>query len=414
MNGKTPKGTIDLYGEAYEMMSSYKEKLETLFKQYGGNGLETPQFELRQNLTGEDEKDKEITKLIYNIEDDGSPSSEKYALRYDLTVPKVRFSIANNVTKDRIYSIGKVYRRDNPAKGRYREFYQADFDIIGEADNEVLNECMLLKMATEFLSSISILPSQYTIYVNDTRYLKNLLLSIVEIREDQFKSVCSTIDKLDKCKFDTLLVELQQKGLSDIQIEKLRDVLNNNQNDQNDKKEQIDALIEYAKCFGFADSIQFLPSLARGLDYYDGLIYEIKLNAFPSTIISGGRYDGLIPSVSAVGISFGLSRLMDFMKMKNKKEECKNEEWRDIYLLTSIIDEKEMNLQKKMEYAAKCEKKMNIKMMVNTKEKKLVKTINYCLQNKIRYLVIIAENELKDNKVIVKDLKNNTQSLFSL
>lgn len=154
MNKKTPKGTIDLFDASFDQMSFYKETAERLFKSYGGVGLETPLFELRENLLGKYGEEAE-SKLVFNLEDCKTEKGEKYTLRYDLTVPKMRMIKSKNILSKRIYSIGKVYRRDNPSIGRYREFYQADFDIVGESSDSMVNEFVLLKMATEFLQEVS-------------------------------------------------------------------------------------------------------------------------------------------------------------------------------------------------------------------------------------------------------------------
>ena len=411
MNGKTPKGTIDLYGENFSIFSQYKNSLEKLFIEYGGNGLDTPVFEIRENLIGAG--DECCNKLIYNLEDDGSKMSEQYSLRYDLTVPKSRFIRSNNIKKDKIYSIGKVYRRDNPSKGRYREFYQADFDIVDvdqgsvEEGEDIMNEFMLLKMASEFLSEKGV--TDYTILINDTKYPYYLLIDVLNIKPESFKSVCSTIDKLDKTDFKSLREEFGQKGLTDKQMDEFEQLLISDVSLSDEMDRKIKLFIDYADCIQspFGDKIKFCPYLARGLDYYNGLIFEIKLNTGnASTIISGGRYDGFVPGRRMVGISFGITRMMDLIEQK--KEES---EWKDIYYLTSLDD---VDMKTKLSILSVCEKIFSKKINTSFSVKKLVKTINYCISNKIRYLIILSENEIKMGYIILKDLKLNTQVNVSL
>lgn len=412
MNKKTPKGTIDLFDESFREMGKYKNTLENLFIAYGGVGLETPVFEIRENLLGKYGEEAE-TKLIFNLEDCKTEKGEKYTLRYDLTIPKMRFIRSKNILSKRIYSIGKVYRRDNPSIGRYREFYQADFDIIGESSKDMINEFVLLKMASEFLRQYGC--DDFTIYLNDTNDLRYLLVDRLEIEPSLFKSICSTIDKLDKCTFDEIIPELLEKGMPMDKIETLNGYLSASKPILPETEKKFEMIVEYANTFDFGKNIVFSSSLARGLDYYNGIIFEIKMGKNKSSIISGGRYDDLIPSKSLIGISFGLTRIADLFE--NTEKECKEctecKEWNNVFYFT-LLDE--LPFLTKLEYIKKCETLFNTKMMINSEQtdKKLVKVINYCLSNRFRYLVILGENEIKDGKVILKDLMKNTQTVVEL
>lgn len=400
MNKKTPKGTIDLFDTSFDQISFYKNTAEKLFKSYGGVGLETPLFEIRENLLGK-YGDEAESKLVFNLEDCKTEKGEKYTLRYDLTVPKMRFIKSKNILSKRIYSIGKVYRRDNPSIGRYREFYQADFDIVGESSDSLVNEFILLKMATEFIQEVSS-NSNFTILINDTNYLNYLLVDMIGIDPSSFKSICSSIDKLDKCTYDEIIPELMAKGFTDEQVKKLDEVLRSNEPLLPETAEKIRTIIDSANVFGFGNNIVFSPSLARGLDYYNGIIYEIKINDNSSTVISGGRYDD--SKTTFIGISFGLTRMADLLSYKNDKEE-----WKEMYYLTALD---EISFLTKLEWIKKCEYAFGQKMMINSEkaDKKLVKTINYCITNRIRYIVILG-SEIKEGKLILKDLKENIQTI---
>ncbi len=403
---KTPKGTFDIYNNNYNKLNFYKLQLETMFKNYGGIGLETPIYELRENLMNKYGEEAE-SKLVFNIENSGSDEAEKYTLRYDLTVPKLRFIKSNSIDKARIYSIGKVYRRDNPSLGRYREFYQADFDIVGENSSTLINELLLLKMADEFIKVNNL--GSYKILINDTENLKYLLVNIVKIDPLKFKNICSIIDKLDKFTFDEIIIELKNKGLNDEQINILKSNLQNNKPSYNDTTIKINKLIDMANNYCFGSNIIFTPHMARGLDYYNGIIFEIVLDNFKSTIISGGRYDNTIDeNTSLIGISFGLSRMFNLLNYNNTNQ------WKNLYYLTSISNN--INIDTKINIASKLEKQLNINIILNSdeKEKKLVKTISWCAQNYIKYLFVIAPDELKNNQIIFKDLENSTQKLIDL
>ena len=155
---KKPKGTIDFYDIEYDKFNYYKNKLEELFKQNGGIGLETPAFELENILLNKYGQEAE-NKLIFKLENFGSESSEKYALRYDLTIPLERFIIENGIKKIRRYEINKVYRRDQPSDGRFREFYQGDFDIVGENNTDMIKSLdVILAILVLSIISIIILP----------------------------------------------------------------------------------------------------------------------------------------------------------------------------------------------------------------------------------------------------------------
>ena len=405
-NIKPPKGTLDLYSDDYIKINKYKNQLEKMFIQEGGIGLETPVFEVRENLMGK-YGDEAETKLVFNLEDIGSDLSEKYTLRYDLTIPKMRFVQSKSIDKARIYSIGKVYRRDNPSLGRFREFYQADFDIIGENSSTLINELVLLKMADKFICTNNL--GSYKILINDTENLKYLLVEKLQINPNLFKSICSSIDKLDKYSFEEIEEELKTKGLDIEQIELLKEELIKLNPTNSSTGVLINKLIQMSKPYGFDKSIQFAPYMARGLDYYNGIIFEIVLDNFKSTVISGGRYDGLIGETSLIGISFGLSRMIDLLEDKKIKND-----WKPLYMLTCISNS--ISLETKLQIASKLEKKINQSIILSSEpvEKKLVKTITYCIQNYIKYLYVIAPNELVQNKIILKDLENSTQELIDL
>ena len=410
---KPPKGTMDLYSEEYEKFSHYKSQLEKIFIQTGGIGLETPVFDHQSNLLGKYGEEAE-TKLVFNLEQTGTDDAEKYTLKYDLTVPKMRFVKSKSIDKARIYSINKVYRRDSPCVGRFREFYQADFDIIGEDSKSLISEFVLLKMAHQFIQTNNF--GQYKILINDTANLFHMLVDLVGIEASKFKSICSTIDKLDKYSFEKLESEFKTKGLVDNQIQILKTILTNQSlNPTNPKtKEKIDKIKSMASHFGFDTNIVFTAHMARGLDYYNGIIFEIVLDNQSSTIISGGRYDGLIENTSLIGISFGLSRIVGLVGLTGLLENPNQNKWKQIYMLSTI--QNSIDLDTKLSICSKLEKKFNqpIQICSEIKEKKLIRIITWCVQNHIKWLFVIAPNELSQNKIILKDLENSTQELIEL
>jgi histidyl-tRNA synthetase len=400
-NKKTPIGTFDIEGDIYELYEEYISYFKDLFKKYGGRGLETPVFEIRENLLNKygDEAEK---LLIFNLQDHGGDAQEKYTLRYDLTIPKIRYIISNKIKKDRIYSIGKVYRRDNPSNGRFREFYQVDFDIVGESNETMINEYLLFKMVKDFMKKINL---EYTIHINFTYNLYYILVDLLNIDKKNFKNICSTIDKLDKNTFEEIIDELKNKGLNEKQINELKLYLEEKKPIEKKTIELYDRLLDLIKDDEL--KLNYTSTLARGLDYYNGIIFEIKLIKNNLSIISGGRYDNIINDTSLIGISFGLSRIIDIIKPEIEKK------WKNIYYLTAM---KNISIQDKIRVWNNLEDKFNQKIIISDEcqDKKLIKVITYCITNNIKYLYIIGEDELKQNKVIIKDLENNTQNLINL
>jgi histidyl-tRNA synthetase len=401
---KKPKGTLDIFDTEYEKISYYKTCIENIFKSNGGVGLETPVFELENLLLNKYGSEAE-NKLIFKLENYGSNMSEKYALRYDLTVPLQRFLIEHGIKKLRRYSINKVYRRDQPSDKRFREFYQADFDIIGENNTDMVNEFVLLKMANDFLQICGL--TDFEILINDTNNLHLMIVDNLGISQTNFKNICQTIDKLDKYEYCDLAKELKEKGLNQEQIEKLKILLDMDRPLCSTSETNYQKLKSYCKSFNFDDKLIFTPSMARGLDYYNGFIFEIKLKSVKSTIISGGRYDNLIPDTSMIGISFGLSRIITVLNYEQNI-------WKELYYITEIG--KTITFEIKLKVMKFLEEKFNIKIILSdcATNRKFIKEINHCIENKIKYMFVIGESEYSNNKIILKNLEKQTQEIIDL
>lgn len=387
---KCPKGTADLTGVEYNRLRYVTSVLETLFQEFGGRPLETPVFERTDVLLGKYGEEAE-TKLVYNLEDQGG---ERLSLRYDLTVPFVRYCTQNRVNKMRRYSIGKVYRRDQPSAGRYREFYQADFDILGESGNEV-SDAVVLKVVTEGLKRLGI--DDYTILYN---YTGNLRAMLNDVPEDNFKNVCSTVDKLDKMAFDDLVDEFRSKGVTD--VERLRELLSSDEIIDAVSSQANDKLLQVCSLWN-VNRLKFAPYLARGLDYYNGLVFEVKLGSCASSIVSGGRYDGLIPNRTLIGVSFGVSRMLSLLPTLGARDETTER-----YYVTTLGDVSEMTKLEVVEWV-----RLNLGPVdfdADAKQRKLSKVLSSC---DCDYVVIVAEEEWKERKLIVRDMKTKEQRIVS-
>ncbi len=392
---KVPKGTKDLVEGEYEKIRDIIQRVEKEFQNMGGEPLETPVFERKDVLMGK-YGDEAESKLIYNLADEGG---ELLALRYDLTIPFTRFVKETGCKQMRRYSIGKVYRRDQPNAnaGRFREFYQADFDIYGEKQEGMLAEATLLNSICQVLKGLNL---PFKILINSIPNLQFILESVLQIKD--WKKCCPIIDKLDKQPFNTLVPEFQALGLTTEQIQQLDELLQSPVPLEDNTKKEYDALQQIANIFKFDTNLVFTNSLARGLDYYTGFIWEFKLDSVSSSISAGGRYDNLL-SKPAVGISLGVSRLASYLP---ESEQI----WKNIYYVTTIGN---VSLQDKLKVIQKIKETVSDPVLYSLalQDKKLNKVLADCCSNFTRYVVIIGENELERNEYILKDLKEKTQEL---
>ena len=332
---KVPKGTRDYLPEQMSIRDKAFTIIRRVFKRHGAVEIDTPVFELKETLTG---KYGEDSKLIYDLADQGG---EMLALRYDLTVPFARFLAVNAVGNIKRFHIGKVYRRDQPAlsRGRYREFYQCDFDIAGVYGRMVPDsEC--LAVACEILDALPI--GDFGIKLNHRRLL-DAILDISGVPADRFRTICSAVDKLDKEPWSEVRREMvEDKGLAGDVADRIgefvvlkgqpweMDNLLTEGKKFGDHKEAAEAMEDLRICFEYLeamDKLQFISfdlSLARGLDYYTGVIYEavcMNGNTQVGSIGGGGRYDNLVSMFQeagkvtpCVGVSVGIERVFTLME----------------------------------------------------------------------------------------------------
>ncbi|XP_035979683.1 histidine--tRNA ligase, mitochondrial isoform X2 [Halichoerus grypus] len=289
---KTPKGTRDLSPQQMVVREKILDMVVGCFKRHGAKRLDTPAFELKEMLT---EKYGEDSGLIYDLKDQGG---ELLSLRYDLTVPFARYLAMNKVKKMKRYQVGKVWRRESPTivQGRYREFCQCDFDIAGQFD-PMIPDAECLKIMCEILSGLQL--GDFLIKVNDRRILDGLL-AVCGVPESKFHAICSSIDKLDKISWNDVRHEMvAKKGLAPEVADRIGDyvqchggvslveeMFQDSRLSQNKQALEglgdLKLLFEYLTLFGIAEKISFDLSLARGLDYYTGVIYEAVLLQTPA------------------------------------------------------------------------------------------------------------------------------------
>ncbi|KAI1294503.1 putative histidyl-tRNA synthetase [Xylaria venustula] len=350
---KTPKGTRDWVGQGLLLRDHIFRTISDVLRRHGGVPLDTPVFELRDVLA---EKYGEDSRLIYNLEDQGG---ELCSLRYDLTVPFARWlAMHTNVKQIKRYQIAKVYRRDQPAiaRGRLREFYQCDFDIAGTYD-PMLPDAEIIRIIVEVFQAFDL---NVNIKLNHRQILDGLFAAS-GVSKDKIRLVSSSVDKLDKLSWMEVKKEMvEEKGLSDEVADKvgqhvqrsgtLREMIETLQSDEglnsNDSIKSglndMNLLASYLEALDVSDKVSFDLSLARGLDYYTGLIYEVipNIDGSPSqvgSIAAGGRYDDLVgmygkQPVPCVGVSFGIDRIYTLLDSQRKSDfDLKHET--DVYIM---------------------------------------------------------------------------------
>ncbi|PPJ51215.1 hypothetical protein CBER1_08050 [Cercospora berteroae] len=369
---KVPKGTKDWDGKDMVIREKIFSTITEVFKRHGAVTIDTPVFELKEILSG---KYGEDSKLIYDLADQGG---EICSLRYDLTVPFARWLAMNSsVSSIKRYHIAKVYRRDQPAmtKGRMREFYQCDFDIAGEYDS-MIPDSEILRIIVEIFEALG-WKGRYTIKLNHRKILDGIF-QVCKVPDEKIRTISSAVDKLDKSPWEEVRREMtEEKGLDPAIADRIgeyvvgrkgtEELLAELQKDEglaaNESAkaglQDIQTLFEYLKVFGILDRISLDMSLARGLDYYTGLIYEVvtegsapqtsegqalqqeaKKSSKPKkvadgdedrsndptvgvgSVAAGGRYDNLVgmfsgkKTIPCVGISFGVERIFSITKQR--------------------------------------------------------------------------------------------------
>lgn len=421
---KLPKGTRDFAKEQMAVREKAFSIITEVFKRHGAMALDTPVFEMRETLMG---KYGEDSKLIYDLADQGG---ELCSLRYDLTVPFARYVAMNGLTSFKRHQIAKVYRRDNPSKGRYREFYQCDFDIAGQYER-MGPDFEVVKILTELLNELDI--GDYEIKLNH-RLLLDGMLEICGVPSEKFRTICSSIDKLDKQSFEQIKKEMvEEKGLSVetadrigtfvkergsplVLLSKLRQegslfLENSSAKLALDDLEILFQALEKSKCI---DKVVFDLSLARGLDYYTGVIFEaiFKGATQVGSIAAGGRYDNLIgmfgtKQVPAVGVSLGIERVFTIMEQIQKE---RNQIIRatETQVLVGLLGDK---LPLAAELVSELwNAKVKAEYMVH---KKVMKLIDRARESKIPWMVIVGERELNEGIVKLKNIDTTQEEVIS-
>jgi|TARA_B110000037_G_scaffold64778_1_gene79102 histidyl-tRNA synthetase len=420
----TPKGTRDFLPEQVARRNYIFQTVKDVFDTFGFSPIETPAMELKETLMGKygEEGDRLIFKILARgdklkkaLSNDSEAQLSEEALRYDLTVPFARFVVQHQNDLSfpfKRYQIQPVWRADRPQKGRYREFYQCDVDMIGS--DSLLNEVELIQLVSEVFTKLKL--PEATIKLNNRKILEGIAQVIGE--PEKLIDITVALDKLDKIGREKVEAELRKKGLSDDAISQLGVLFENSSLESvsgflSDSEvgqkgvEELNFIFDYAKELGLKNC-EFDPTLARGLNYYTGAIFEVVHPDFPSSICGGGRYDDLtgifgLKNVSGVGVSFGADRIYDLMLDKELFPVQVSETTK---LMFVNFGETEAKQCVKWAYALRLE---GINTEVYPDLAKMKKQMKYANDKNIPFVALVGDREIESGLLTVKDMIKGDQ-----
>ncbi|MBR4563380.1 MAG: histidine--tRNA ligase [Paludibacteraceae bacterium] len=429
-----PKGTRD-FGQLEMARRNYIfDTIRSVFSLYGFQQIETPAMENIGTLMGK--YGEEGDKLLFRIQNSGEKAAlaPEKGLRYDLTVPFARYVVQHREEISfpfKRFQIQPVWRADRPQKGRYREFYQCDVDVIGS--DSLIGELELIQIVEEVYRRLGI---NVCLHINN----RKILAGIAEVigAQDKIIDITVAIDKLDKIGVEAVNAELRERGLSEDQVAKLQPILNLSGSTADKltalrtilasseiglkgvaEMEEIFSLVEVTTPSlegraGERFSIELDLCLARGLNYYTGAIFEVKaLDAQIGSITGGGRYDNLtgifgLPNVSGVGISFGADRIYDVLTELNLFPQELQSSTRVLFATFG---------QDELRYALRWAKELRangIAVEVYPEPAKMKKQMGYANDKNIPFVAIVGGDEMAQNKVMLKNMTSGEQQLIAL
>ena len=437
-----PKGTRDFGPVEMAKRNYIFNTIREVYALYGFQQIETPAMETLQTLMGKygEEGDKLLFKVL-NSGDFMSKVTEQElqernslhlaarlcekGLRYDLTVPFARYVVMHREELQlpfKRYQIQPVWRADRPQKGRYREFYQCDADVVGS--DSLLNEVELMQIVDTVFTRFGI---RVQIKINN----RKILSGIAEVigAADKIVDITVAIDKLDKIGIDNVNAELREDGLTEDQITRLQPIIS--LSGTNDEKlqtiakvlsgsetglkgvEETQYILDVLKSVGLKNEIQLDLTLARGLNYYTGAIFEVKaLDVEMGSITGGGRYDNLtgifgMPGLSGVGISFGADRIYDVLNTL------------DLYPKDSMTATQVLFInfgEKETAYCLSIIKKVRargIRAEIYPDTAKMKKQMSYANAKQIPFVALAGENEMKEGKITLKNMETGEQQMVT-
>lgn len=435
-----PKGTRDFSPVEMMRRNYIFQIIRTVFERHAYLPIETPSMENLSTLMGKygEEGDRLLFKVLNSGDfthgvDMTETSATRLAsqicekgLRYDLTVPFARYVVQHQneiVFPFKRYQMQPVWRADRPQKGRYREFYQCDADVVGT--NSLLNEAELMQITSEVFQKFGV---NVVIKVNNRKILSGIADVLGEA--DKIVDICTAIDKLDKIGREAVCAELSERGLSEAAIEKLQPFFDfSGSNDEKLDKlarifadseigtkgvEELREMLDYADVLGVETPVELDITLARGLNYYTGAIFEVKaLDVSIGSISGGGRYDNLtgifgLKNVSGVGISYGAERIYDVLnelQLFPKSLECPV---KVLFINFGAAEERYALAALKQLRAA------GVTAEIYPDHAKMGKQMTFANNKGIPFVVLAGEDEMKDNVFTLKNMETGEQQKLSL
>jgi histidyl-tRNA synthetase len=439
-----PRGTRD-FGTV-QMSKRYYifDTIKQTFRKFGFQPIETPAMENLSVLLGKygEEGDKLLFRVLNSgdfLKDSKTEDYEKGSkhlvskiaekgLRYDLTVPFARYVVMNRhelTFPFKRYQMQPVWRGDNPQKGRYREFYQCDADVVGT--DSLICEAEIVAMIQEVFQNLGI--KEYGIKINN----RKILAAMSEVVEAHGKEaeLCVAIDKLDKIGQEKVNEELKERGFSEDSIQKIQPILKINGSNEAQLAQlraifvnseigqkgvqELEDVLSYVNFMDLDSSkVEFDVSLARGLSYYTGAIFEVKVkNVQIGSVSGGGRYDNLtgvfgMEGVSGVGFSFGVDRLYDVLE-ELKLFPTQSADSTQVLICCFDTEGIDFGLQ-----IAQGLRKAGIRTEIYPEATKIKKQLDYANKKQIPFAAVIGSNEIKEQKMMLKNLNTSEQKLMSL
>ena len=438
-----PKGTRDFGPEEMAKRNYIFDTIKSVYALYGFQQIETPAMETLHTLMGKygDEGDKLLFKVLNSGDYLKSVSDDELkerntlkmqtklcekGLRYDLTVPFARYVVMHREELQlpfKRYQIQPVWRADRPQKGRYREFYQCDADVVGS--DSLLNEVELMQIVDTVFTKLGV---RVQIKINNRKVLTGIAEVIGE--KDKIVDITVAIDKLDKIGLENVNEELRADGISEDAIAKLQPIIKLEGTNEEKLAVIADALkesetglkgvdetrfiLDMLKTSGLKNEIQLDLTLARGLNYYTGAIFEVKaLDVQIGSITGGGRYDNLtgifgMPGLSGVGISFGADRIYDVL---NTLDLYPKESVQGTQLLFINFGEQETSYCLPIVAAAR---RAGIRTEMFPDKAKMKKQMSYANAQQIPFVALCGETEMQEKKVALKNMLTGEQTSLTV
>ncbi|MCD4739843.1 histidine--tRNA ligase [archaeon] len=411
---QTVRGMRDFLPEEMEKRTYVISVVKTVFQKYGFREMGTPAVESMKLLSSKGGGGEEIKKEVYCFKDQGG---RELGLRFDLTVPTARVVAGKpDLPKPfKRFMVGRVWRYDRPGAGRYREFWQADVDVFGS--KSVLADAECVAVVCETLDALGF--KDYKVFVNNRKLLEGLALSC-GIKNEDVSSVFRSIDKMDKIGKEGIAEELESKGIYDKSAKTLLKLISEESLSKIESKvkdtgkegvEEVKSFLEYMALLGFKDKVEFQASLARGLDYYTGNVFEIAVSGGKLSVSGGGRYDQLVknyggPALPAVGISIGIERIIQLMEEQNMfSKTCRGL----IYVAPVNSDARSKALEIVQKLRAD-----GLIVEIDLMDRKLGKQFAYADSVGASKVVVVGPKDLEKGEVTLRDMETGKEEQVKL